>query len=427
MFQTILLAVFGSVAVAGVLIFAFAVGSGGSNTVGAIRIWGTLDQGAFTAVLKQAAENDTRLAQVTYEQKDEATYMSDIVNALASGKGPDLFLIRQDYAMSQAARIIPVPYESLSASQFQSAFVEGASPFLAENGVLGIPLSVDPLVLYWNKDILSTAGYAKPPQYWDELYDMAQKITQRNELGEIQRSAVAFGEYKNIGNAKLILSTLIMQAGGTITSRDSTGHIVPALMPRTGTTNQATVSALRYYTEFADPSKNDYSWNRALPDAQKSFAAGDVALYVGLASEQPLISRMNPNLNYAVSAIPQIRGSKASIDGGYVYALAAARTGTNPTGAVTAAFTIASTETSKALSVALGIPSARRDVLSQPIQGDDEIFNKQAIIVRSWIDPDPQKTENIFRGMIEDTTSGAALLTEAVQRADQELGHILEI
>jgi hypothetical protein len=75
--------------------------------------------------------------------------------------------------------------------------------------------------------------------------------------------------------------------------------------------------------------------------------------------------------------------------------------------------------------VALGIPSARRDVLSQNAQGDDDLFNKQAIIARTWVDPDPAKTDEIFRGMIETTTSGAALVTEAVTRADQEMAHIL--
>ena len=202
-------------------------------------------------------------------------------------------------------------------------------------------------------------------------------------------------------------------------------EIIPAIMPRTGDTAQATPSALRFYTEFADPSKDDYTWNRSLPEARQAFAAGDLALYVGYASEEPLIARTNPNLNFAIAPVPQIRGASHTVSGGRVYGFATPRGSKNLSGAVNVAYILASTDISKSLSVALGIPSARRDVLSQPAQNDDDLFNRQAIIARTWIDPDPAKTGDIFRAMIENTTSGALLLTEAVQRADQEMAHIL--
>lgn len=424
-FQTILLAVFGAVAIAAILIFALAVGNNNSSAIGPVTIWGTLDQTAFTTVMRAAAEKDAQLMQVTYVQKDPATFTQELTDALASGTGPDLALLPQNAVYQQATKLIPIPFSSLSQSQFQSTFVDAAKPFLSESGILGIPLVVDPLVLYWNKDMLATNGFAKQPQYWDELYDMARKVTRRSDTGEITKSTIPFGEYINYGNAKDALSMLIMQAGGQITARDQNGRIVPAISPRTGDPTQATASALRFYTEFADPSKEDYTWNRARPDARQSFAAGDLALYVGYASEEPLIQRMNPNLNFAAAAVPQIRGGATAIDFATVYALVVPRTSGNPSGAVTIAYLLASSGISQQLSIALGMPSARRDVLSQQAEGDDELFNKQAIIAKTWVDPDPKQTAVIFRDMIENTTSGAMLLTEAVQHADLELEHIL--
>jgi ABC-type glycerol-3-phosphate transport system substrate-binding protein len=334
-------------------------------------------------------------------------------------------LLRQDDAYSQASKLIPIPSSSLSATQFENTFVDAAMPFLSPSGVLAVPLAVDPLVLYWNKDMLSSAGFAEPPQYWDQIYDMATKITVKSDSGAITKSAIDFGEYVNVDNAKDVLSLLILQAGGLITTYDSTGKLTPAIAPKTGDTTQATPSALRFFTEFSDPSKDDYTWNRSRPDAQQSFAAGDLALYIGYASEQPLISRMNPNLNFAVAPVPQVRGAATAIDTGHVYGFAIPRTTQNPTGAVTVAYLLAANGISQSLSIALGIPSARRDVLSLPAQGDDTLFNKEAIITHTWVDPDPTQTDTIFQGMIEDTTSGAALLTGAVQRADQEMAHLL--
>ena len=55
------------------------------------------------------------------------------------------------------------------------------------------------------------------------------------------------------------------------------------------------------------------------------------------------------------------------------------------------------------------------------------LFKKQAIASGSWTDPDPAKTDDVFRGMIENVTTGTMRLSEAVARAHQEIGHILEL
>ena len=425
MFQLSLLVTFGSLAIAGVLIFSLAIGGTQSSSIGAVKIWGTLDPTAFAVVIRQAAENNSQLSQVTYEQKDAVTFESELTNALASGTGPDLFLLRQDYALKDAGKTSIIPFSALSKAQFENTFIEAANPFLTQNGVIAVPIFADPLILYWNKDMLASAGYAQPPKYWDELFQIAQKATKRDDSGTITKSAVALGEYKNVTNAKDILATLILQAGGEITAYDSAGRLTPALAPRVGAATQSTASALRFFTEFADPSKDDYSWNRSLPESQKAFATGDVGLYIGYASEAPLITRMNPNLNFGLAPLPQVRSMANTLVTAHVWGLAASRAGANPNGAITAAFLLVSADTGGALSAALGIPSARRDILNKKAQGNDEFFNKQAIVAHSWLDPDPVKTAEVFRAMIENTTSGSMLVAEAVQRADQELAHIL--
>ena len=432
MFQIILLVVFGALAVVGVLIFSFAIGGGTSNAVGAIKIWGTLEGSAFTAVIRQASDNNPQLSGVSYQQRDQTTYEADLTQALASGTGPDLFLLRQDYALKDASKVALIPSSALSPAQFKSTFIDAASPFLTSTGVIAVPILADPLVLYWNKDMLASAGFAQPPKYWDEFFNIAQKITKKDDSGTIRKSAVAMGEYANVDNAKDVLATLIMQAGGTITAEDSAGHLVAAVQPRIGGAAQSTVSALRFFTEFADPSKNDYSWNRSLPSAQKAFSAGDLALYVGYASEEATIARANSNLNFAPAPLPQIRSASNSLGTARVYALAAPRAGKNPNGAITAAFLIVTKANAQAHSTALGIPSARRDVLNGVANGvnadaqtNDALFARMVIIAHSWLDPDPDKTNDLFRVMIENTTSGALLVTEAVQRADQQMSQIL--
>ncbi|MBI2610783.1 extracellular solute-binding protein [Candidatus Kaiserbacteria bacterium] len=425
-FQIILLSAFGALAISGILIFALVVGSGGRNSIGPMTIWGTLEPNAFAVVLRQASENDGRLSQVTYVQRDPATYEADLTEALANGTGPDLFLLRQDYAMRDKGKVIPVPYTFLSETKFKDTFLEAANPYLSEEGVLGIPLFVDPLIFYWNRDILASAGFAKPPQYWEDVPEFAQKVTKRDDSGGIVLSAISLGEFANVNHAKDIITLLIQQAGGTITQEDGTGRLVPALTLRVaGSPSQAAESALRFYTEFADPSKVHYSWNRSLPSSRAEFAAGDLALYLGYASESTLLARMNPNLNFAGAAVPQGKTATRSTNAAHVYALSVSRTSRNPEGAMTVAALIADTSVARALSVAVGIPSARRDVIAESLKGENVLFEGEALIARSWVDPDPEKTDGVFRGMIESVTTGSSRLSEAVGRANQELAQAM--
>lgn len=421
-FQIIVLSAFGAFAVAGVLIFAFLVGTNSSVTVGEVTIWGPLDETAFAAVLRQYAETEGRLRQVTYVQKNADTFTTEVTNALASGTGPDLIIMRHDETISEGSKIFPIPYESLSKENFQNVWVEAADPFLGPDGVIGVPFAVDPFVLYWNRDLLSVGGVAKPPTYWDELSGIVRSVTRKSDTGSIQKSAVAFGEYGNVNHAKTLLSMLVMQAGGVVTLRDGSGSLTPALSARLGETGRPAESALAFYTQFANPAVADYSWNRSLREARTSFAQGDLALYIGPASEEALIRRLNPNLNFAVApSVPQIRSSSGAVDGGYAYAFAVPRQSKNPQGALTIAYLLASEQGSQLLGLAYGFASARRDVLAQPAQGNEETFRQMALLVRTWEDPNTRETDRIFRDMIESVTSGAARTSEAVQRADQAM------
>lgn len=426
LFQIVILAVFGALAIAGVGIFAFFVGSTQTQSIGEVTIWGTLDTNAFVVVLRQLAEEDGRLRSVTYIRKEPETFSNELTNALASGAGPDLFIMRQSDAERDAAKVLPIPYESFPREQFKDLFIEAANPFLGEDGVRAIPLAVDPLVLYWNRDLMASSGLAKPPGFWDELYGMATAITKRDQANTIEKSALAFGEYDNVDHAKDIIALLILQAGGSITARDSTGNLTTALSSRTTETQQPVESALRFYTEFANPSKTFYTWNRAQKESLAAFGAGTLAMYVGPASEEPLIRRLNPNLNFAIAPIPQIRTRPYTLDVGTVYAFAMPRTGVNPQGALTVAYLLSSAKASKLLSQALGIPSARRDVLAEVATGNDDLFNKQAIITQAWLDPDPDKTDVIFRDMIQGITSGAVKLSDGIQRADRAMGELMK-
>ncbi len=435
MFQIILLAVFGACAVAGTLIFALLVSGNAGSAIGKVVIWGTLDESTMTSVIRNAAEDDQRYSQVSYVYKDPDTYSSDLVNALAGGTGPDLFIMSQDMVMRDATKVYQVPFTALSKTQFQNTFVQAASAFMGENGIVALPLTADPLVMYWNTDLLSGAGLSQPPAYWDEVSAFAKRIVKRSDAGDVTRSAIAFGEYDNVNNAKDILSMLILQAGGTITARNS-GTIVPLLSSRSADVQGLPAEkALMFYTEFADPSQQEYSWNRGRPDARTAFTSGDLALYFGYASEEEQIRHANPNLNFLIAPVPQERGM-TPVSVARVYALATARTSSNVTGALTIATLLAAHDMSAMIADSLGAVSARRDALQSTstaasgngligdgLCSDSDVRICSVLLARSWIDPDPDKTNAIFRAMIQGVTSGSVRVQDALGRADQQIAH----
>jgi len=223
-----------------------------------------------------------------------------------------------------------------------------------------------------------------------------------------------------------LLAMLMMQVGGKITARNDSGVLRSSLGFAIEGTERPAEKALRFYTQFADPSKVVYSWNRALPNSRDAFIRGDVALYFGYASELPIIKEQNPNLNFGVAPMPQASNTNAAVTFGKMYAFAIAKTSQNPSGAATIAYALSSTDVSRQLAIVRGTPSPRRDLLAEPADGAALIFRNMALIARGWLDPDSSRTDEIFKRMIEGITSGGSRLADAVDRADQTLEALLQ-
>jgi multiple sugar transport system substrate-binding protein len=420
-FQLVVLGLFVTFIIVGVGVFSAFGGLLGSSSVGPVVVWGTLDQNAVDTTLATLRSSDKSFQAVTYVQKNAGTYTQDVVNAMAAGKGPDLFVVSQDELAAFADKITPVPYAAVSQAQFTNSFIDEGTLFLTPQGALALPLTVDPLVMYWNRDIFAAAGVASPPAYWSDLITLAPKITSIDRGATLQKSAVALGQWQNITNAKAILTTLVMQAGDPLTGRDQNGAAAPEFgMTPQGAPENPAESALRFYTEFADPSKTTYSWNGSLPASQLSFVAGNVGMYFGFASELPGLLSRNPNLNFSVSPLPQLQGSSAHLTFGELEGLAIARTAPNASGALTIAQKLTGQQAVSLLSQALGLPPVRRDVaLDTSNNAAMQIFVESSLIARGWLDPDPAATDGIFKAMVEDVVSGAQQPAGAVSQAAQ--------
>jgi ABC-type glycerol-3-phosphate transport system substrate-binding protein len=314
-FQIIVLGIFSVLILLGVGVFAAFGGLGSGNAVGPVTIWGTVDGGVMQQMINTMRQSDR-----TFVEKSPINYEAELINAMAAGQGPDLLLLEQSSLQVFSDKIITIPYSEISQGTFINSYIDEGQLFLTSQGILALPFSIDPLVMYWNRDLFSSAGFAGAPQYWNDFLTFAPKVSSLSGLTPIKKSAVALGQWENIPNAKEILSTLFLQSGDRIVVRlpaqaggtEGALQVVLGTRPEGATTDPAS-SALRFYTEFANPNKTTYSWNRSLPSSPQMFAAGDLAVYFGFASEYASFGMRNPNLRYAVAPMPQIEGSSSQV------------------------------------------------------------------------------------------------------------------
>ncbi|MEX0917081.1 MAG: extracellular solute-binding protein [Candidatus Paceibacterota bacterium] len=422
-FQLGVLFFFGTLAVLGVLFFAGIGGFGGSKErAGPVEIWGTAPRGVMNEIIGDLRRTRDDFDSVEYVEKNPATYYQEFVEALASGTGPDLFMLDQDEILQHENKAVLIPYDNYPQRDFRNTFIQEGELYATTKGIIALPFSVDPLVMYWNRTLFQSAGIANPPEFWDEFLTLAPRLTQRDQAFNIIKSAVALGEYQNVRHAKEILTTLLFQAGTPIIN----SNLEVVLDEQFSFSTKPSHAALRFYTEFADPVRDAYSWNRALPESRQAFISGDLAVYFGFASELEGIRNANPNLNFDVAFLPQSRDSGERLTFGSMRALAISRQSENPGGALVVAEVLTSPEVLARYEEFSGLPPVRRDMLAQKTGiAHKDTFYDSALVAQAWLDPNPITTDTIFKDMVESVLSGSLRISDAVRTADSELANTL--
>lgn len=422
-FQLILLSIFGAFIVIGVIAFSMARGGGVGATN--VVIWGDIAGDAFNRTITSFGGGDANLPRIQYVYKPADTFSADLTEAIATGSGPDLVIMNLSNIEKNKNKILVIPESSLSQSDFKNTFIQEGELLSTTGGVYGLPLVVDPMVLYWNRDIFDKASLVAPPQYWDEIYDYAVKLTEKDTAGNIKKSAIALGETKNISNSKDIMSLLLLQAGSPITLfQYDRYHAV--LTERFNLPLLPAAAAIDFYTQFANPTKRFYTWNSSLLPAQTTFTSGNSAMYLGFASELSILKAKNPTLNLAVALVPQSRVSDKKITFGKLEVVSVLKSSKNVSGAFSTAMSIISKDNASALSNIIYIPPARRDLLSTPPKDYFlSMFYTASIQSRGWLDPDERKTGSIFVDMINGVTSGRASTQEAINTANVSIDSLI--
>ena len=425
-FQIIILIIFIALAIFGLLVFSGTIPLGkksnSAGSLGTVILWGTVKTELISSALDSFnTANPTFI--VKYVEKDPETFDQDLLEAMASGVGPDMFFLPDNLIFNYANKIYLIPYASYSASSFQTTFSSAGEVFMTSKGIAAFPMTIDPLMMYYNRSILESNSVVYPPVYWDDVVDLVPTLTKKDDLKKITQSTVAMGQFSNIAHAKDIISALFMQTGNQIVA-EKNGYFSSMLDQNSGNINLSSI--LSFYTSFADPLKSVYSWNRSFPNSQDAFSSGNLAFYFGYASELNTLVNKNPNLNFSVASFPQIKNSSFKLTSGRVTGLAVSNFSKNLQTSLTAASLLATSDFASKLAEAMQVPPARRDLLvKKPTDSFSPSFFSSALYARSWLDPSSSDSDNIFKVMVEGVLSNSFSAQDAITDAGAKLNLLL--
>lgn len=391
-----------------------------------ISVWGPFPKEKINGPISEFNASKSDSFAVSYTEKDPDNYKKDLLNAMAAGNPPDVWFMTQDMVMEFENKIQKIPFKSFPERNFKDMFADVGEVFLdrGEQSVIAFPYVIDPIILYWNRDIFSSAGIALPPKYWDEFLLDSSALTKVDDLGNITRSGAALGEFRNVINAKEILSMMTLQTGNKIIDPN---NLKIVWGEKGGSILSPIENSLRFFGEFSNPKKTSYSWNRSLTDSRSAFAGAKLAMYFGRAGELGKIREMNPHLNFDVAAVPQIKGGAINATFADVYSLAISKTSPRGQAALPLIYSLLEKDFSNKFAESLSLAPARRDVLSEGNSDQTlSIFYKSAIMARTWLEPNSEAVSEIFKNMVESSITGKQRISEAVTEATTQLEQLLK-
>ena len=432
-FQTILLVVLGVGLAVALMIFGGVIKTPqrGSDVqiqaFGSVTMWGPFVSTSLISTNINNFNNENQNIKLSYVGKNSQDYDTDLLEAFASGAAPDIIILPHNLISRYKDKVVILNEVTLPERNFKDLYSQGAEIFRVPEGTVGLPLGVDPLVMYYNRDLLDSGGIVQPPQFWnDDFLTFVQSVTQVDSDGlGIAVAAAALGETSNIKHSTEILSALFMQLGNPITSFNQSSLPESLIKEPSTVSNAPGSTALEYFTQFSDSSNDLYSWNKALPEARDAFAAEKLAVYFGFASELLDIQRKNPNLNFDVAPLPQIKELNKKLTYGNLYALAIPKTSINAPGALSVAGALTTGAYNVDILSSFSLQPVRRDLLAMnPPNPYQKIFYNSALIARAWFSPNPVILETIFESTVSDVNSGRLTPSRAITELNQKINEV---
>ncbi|MBI2062696.1 MAG: extracellular solute-binding protein [Candidatus Yanofskybacteria bacterium] len=429
MSQTKLLIIGGVAGLAVIILLTFLVigslGGGGQQQV-TLQFWGVFDTSSFYSDAIGDFQKNNPGIKVVYRQFNFEDYEKQLIDSFAAGTGPDIWLIHNTWLPKHYDKIQPLPQQTLKGEKtplftfkdFQDQFVDTTVEDLTSAGqIYALPIYVDTLALYYNKDLLNSAGIVAPPSTWEEFNDVVKKLTVFDNRNNITRAGAAIGTAENVNRSTDILALLMLQSGVKMTNVENTS----ATFSKSVEGLNVGETALKYYTDFARQSSEVYTWNDSQHYSIDAFVEGNTAMMFNYSHHIKTMRDKSARFNFAVAAAPQISNTPVAVNFANYWAPTVSKQSKNSISAWKFLTYLSSARGSTFYVNAANRPSARRDLIEQQRTDPDlGVFAVQGLSARSWYQIDNSAIETIFAAMIDDVNFGRASPRDAIQSAENK-------
>lgn len=393
------------------------------NQSAELEFWGVFDDSDVYKKLISDFNKVYPKIKVNYYKKQNSTYEKDLLDAMAAGRGPDIMMLHHTWVPRYEDKIWGAPPELISIKDVQDNFVDVVfDDFVIDGNIAALPLSVDSLALYYNKDILNTAGISQPPKTWKDFLAAVEKTTIKSQGSDILRAGAALGTARNVNRSTDILSLLMLQSGAQMVDKQKTAATFGQNVEINGESFNPGEAALQFYTDFANPKKSVYTWNDRMHYSIDAFYAREAAMMFNYSYHLPTIRALAPYLNFGVSLMPQIEESDNNINYANYWGLAVSHNSLEMEAAWRFIIWLTDKEAAQNYLELTEKPIARRDLfLWQKDDPDLGIFAEQSLTARSWYQVNNLTIETVLADMIELVVSGGTTAKEAISRAVNQI------
>jgi len=272
----------------------FVINKNGMGKEVVINYWGLWENEAIMSGLVADFEAKNPGIKINYKNNQKIDYRSRLKGRLQKDpeieEVPDIFRIHSSWVPMFEDDLARVPEGVSKSIQLEEDFWDAYKTDLKVRGeFVGVPLMYDGLAMFYNKDLLDSAG-VKVPQSWWELKEAAEKLTVRDEAGNIKVAGVALGTIDNVDHWSDVVGLMMKQNG-----------VNPIIDSAENDTKIKDV--LTFYSIFKT---NSGVWDERLPSSTQFFASGKVGFYFGPSWRVFNIMEINPNLRFEISKMPQL-------------------------------------------------------------------------------------------------------------------------
>ncbi len=384
-----------------------------------LEFWGLFDNASAWQPLFDEYKKTNSGTFFKYTQMDPATYEQKLIEALAAGKSPDIIMFHSSWLPKHGNKISPLPETLMTLRNFQEIFPDVAMiDFVSGGKIYALPVWTDVLSMFYNKDLFNAAGIAVLPKTWEDFIKVVQKLTSKDKSGNFIKSGAAIGSADNVDNAADILSLLMLQTGTKMISDYGTDAVFDRDILVSGVSYKPGESALRFYTDFANPKSSAYVWNDKLSNSFDAFASGQTAIIFDYAVNIPRLKQKNPNLRLGIAPVPQLSGGSKVVNYADFWGYSVPLASKNSASAWGFLTFLTGADKNRYFANTVSRPAARRDILSEQKSSPElGVFAESVLSATNWYQTDPAAIEDIFKDMINAVVLGGSKPADAISDA----------